>query len=324
MLVYWLSSCTGLSALSPPLPRGLSGILCSPPQYDPFSSPNKSNARCAFVCFLVLEILSATNVQQRDRSELKISGARAGAPIADVGFGARVDWLSTDVALPLVAILCGENQQLPSACQHDDRPPLNVLSSVLSVDVGGVFGDSRTCLAIALFASRRLLPPSGTPRGHIWQCVPRSKVCVCVCVRACVRACACVGKCACVGLAPCMHVMYSKMSVIQTYWSIPPPPAAVWTTGLYLWCIINSAPVLCMTSCTQHMRTGDSFGVTHSTRSRGMRKTDIPPYCSQPRLSTHVCITIRIRGWSEVAELYGAQHAIYFRSQQVFAVLHGY
>ena len=39
--------------LSPPLPRELSGALCSPPQYDLFSSLKKSNARCAFVCFLV-------------------------------------------------------------------------------------------------------------------------------------------------------------------------------------------------------------------------------------------------------------------------------
>ena len=77
-------------------------------QNDLFSSLKKSNARCAFLCFLVVEILSATNVQQRDRSELKTSGAHAGAPIANVGFGARVDWLSTDVGLPLVAILCSE------------------------------------------------------------------------------------------------------------------------------------------------------------------------------------------------------------------------
>ena len=171
--------------LSPPLPREVSGALCPPPEYDLFSSLNKSNARCAFVCFLIVEILSAINVQQRDRSELKTSGAHASAPIADVGFGARVDWLSTDVALPLVAIHCTENQQLPSACQHDGRPPLNVRSLALSVDVGGVFGDSRTCLAIALSASRRLLPPSGAPCGHIWQCVQRSKVqsvCVCVCM----------------------------------------------------------------------------------------------------------------------------------------------
>ena len=62
----------------------MNGALCSPPQYDLFSSLNKSNARCAFVCFLVLEILSATNVQQRDRSELKISGDHACAPMADV------------------------------------------------------------------------------------------------------------------------------------------------------------------------------------------------------------------------------------------------
>ena len=87
-------------SLSPPLPRGMNGALCSPPQYDLFSSLNKSNARCAFVCFLVLEILSATNVQQRDRSELKISGDHTCAPMADVGFGARVDWLSSDVGLP--------------------------------------------------------------------------------------------------------------------------------------------------------------------------------------------------------------------------------
>ena len=85
----------------------------------PIQQPEKSNARGAFVCFLVMEILSATNVQQRDIGELKISGAHAGAPIADVGFGVRVDWLSTDVALTLVAIICSENQQLPSACQHD-------------------------------------------------------------------------------------------------------------------------------------------------------------------------------------------------------------
>ena len=181
--------------LSPPLPRGMNGALCSPPQYDLFSSLNKSNARCAFVCFLMLDILSATNVQQRDRSELKISGDHACASMADVDFGARVDWLSTDVAL-LVAILCGEDQQLPSACQHNGQPLLNVLSSVLSVDAGGVFGDGRTCLAIALFASRRLLPPSGAPSGHIWLCVPRSKVCVCVCV--CVCMCVCVCVCVCV------------------------------------------------------------------------------------------------------------------------------
>ena len=74
--------------LSPPLPRGMNGALCSPPQYDLFSSLNKSNARFAFVCFLVLEILSATNVQQRDRSELKISGDHACAPLADVDFRA--------------------------------------------------------------------------------------------------------------------------------------------------------------------------------------------------------------------------------------------
>ena len=78
--------------LSPPLPRGMNGALCSPPQYDLFSSLNKSNARCAFVCFLVSEILSATDVQQRDRSELKISGDHACAPMGDVDFGARVDW----------------------------------------------------------------------------------------------------------------------------------------------------------------------------------------------------------------------------------------
>ena len=142
----------------------------------PVQQPEKSNARCAFVCFLIVEILSATNVQQRDRSELKTSGAHAGAPIADVGFGARVNWLSTDVARPLVAILCSENQKLPSDCHQDSRPPLNVLSLALSVDVGRVFGDSRTCHTIALSASRRLLPPSGAPRGHIWQCIPRSKV----------------------------------------------------------------------------------------------------------------------------------------------------
>ena len=101
-----------------------------------------------------------------------------------------MDWLSTDVALPRVAILCSENQQLPSACQHGGQPPLNVPRLALSVDVGGVFGDSRTCLTIGLSASRRLLPPSGAPRGHIWQCVPRSKVqgvCVCVCVCVCGR-----------------------------------------------------------------------------------------------------------------------------------------
>ena len=181
--------------LSPPLPHEFSGALCSPPQYDLFSSLKKSNARFSFVCFLVVEILSATNVQQRDRSELKTSGAHAVAPIADVNcwFRSKVDWLSTDVAFPLVAILCSENQQLPSACQHDGRPPLNVLSLALSVDVGGVFGDSRTCLAIVLSASRRLMPTSGAPRGNIWQCVPRSKVQdVCACVRACVSVCVCV------------------------------------------------------------------------------------------------------------------------------------
>ena len=82
---------------------------------------------------------------------------------------------------PLVAILSSENQKLPSTCQHDGRLPLNVLSSALSVDVGGVFGDSRICHAIALPATRRLLLPGGAPRGHIWECVSRSKV------RACVR-----------------------------------------------------------------------------------------------------------------------------------------
>ena len=182
--------------LSPPLHRELSGALCSPPQYDLFSSLQKSNARCAFVCFLVVEIFSATNVQQKDRSELKTSSAHDGAPIADVGFGARVDLLSTDVALPLVAILCSENRQLQSACQHDGRPTLNMLSLALSVDVGGVLGDSRTCLAIALSASRRLLLTCGAPSGHIWHCVPRSKVqgprCVCVCVCVCVCGCVCV------------------------------------------------------------------------------------------------------------------------------------
>ena len=102
-----------------------------------------------------------------------------------------MNWLSTDVAFPLVAILCSENQQLPSACQHDGRPLLNVLSSVLSVDAGGVFGNSRSCLAIALFASRRLLPPSGAPSGHIWLCVDVC-VCVCVCVHVCVCVCVCM------------------------------------------------------------------------------------------------------------------------------------
>ena len=46
----------------------------------------------------------------------------------------------------------------------------------------------RTCLAIPLSASRRLLPPCGAPRGHIWQCAPRYKI-QSVRVRACVRAC---------------------------------------------------------------------------------------------------------------------------------------
>ena len=153
----------------------------------PVQQPEKFKCSVCLVCFLVVEILSATNVQQRNRSELKTSGAHAGAHIAGVGFGARVDWLSTDVALPLVAILCSENQQLPSACQHDGQPPLNVLSLALSVDVGGVFGDSRTSLAIALSASRRLLPLVGHPVaifGSAFQ-GPRSKVqgvCVCVCV----------------------------------------------------------------------------------------------------------------------------------------------
>ena len=78
---------------------------------------------------------------------------------------------------------------------------------------GRCFGDSRTCLAIALSASR-LLPPSRAPRGHIWECVPRSKVqgvcvcacvraCVCVCVRACVSVCECVCVCVCVCLCEC-------------------------------------------------------------------------------------------------------------------------
>ena len=109
-------------SLSPPLPRGMNGALCSPPQYDLFNSLNKSNARYAFVCFLVLEILSATNVQQRDRSELKISGHHACAPMADVDFGARVNWLSTDVAFPLVAIIAAKTSSFQAlASTTDDR-----------------------------------------------------------------------------------------------------------------------------------------------------------------------------------------------------------
>ena len=108
--------------LSPPLPRGMNGVLCSPPLCDLFSSLNKSNARYAFVCFLVLEILSATNVRQRDRSELKISGDHACAPMADVDFGARVNWLSTDVAFPLEAIITAKTSSFHAlASTTDDR-----------------------------------------------------------------------------------------------------------------------------------------------------------------------------------------------------------
>ena len=103
------------------------------------------------------------------------------------------------------------DQRFPSAYQHDSWPLLNVLSSVLSVAVGDVFGDSRTCLAIALFASRRLLPPSGAPRGHIWQCIPRSKVCVCVCVIS-VQAISALLTLSCLMILFPLYIMVSVMS----------------------------------------------------------------------------------------------------------------
>ena len=94
--------------------------------------------------------------------------------------------------------------------QYDGRPLLNVLSSVLSVAVGDAFGDSRTCLTIAPSASHCLLAPSGAPCGHIWQCVPRSKVCVCVCV--CVYVCVCVHL---AGLSPVV-IVFTSSTVIST------------------------------------------------------------------------------------------------------------
>ena len=137
--------------------------------------------------------------QMYGRSELKISGAHVCALIEAVGFGARVDWLSIDVAVPLVTILCGKNQQFPSTCQHDGRPFLNVLSSVLSVAVGDVFRRQQDPSRHRPFCQSLSAAPSGAPRGHIWQCVPRSKVqsprCVCVCVCVCVCARVCVREC---------------------------------------------------------------------------------------------------------------------------------
>ena len=177
----------------------------------PVQQPDKtkSNARCPFVCFLVVEILCAKNVQQIDRSELKTSGAHAGAPIADVGFGARVDWLSTDVALPLVAILCSKNQQLPRACQHSGRPHLIVLSLALCVDVGGVLA---TAGPVSQSPFRQVVYcPLVGHHVAIFRSVfqgPRSKVCVCVSVRAsvraCVRACVCVSVCVCACMRVCV------------------------------------------------------------------------------------------------------------------------
>ena len=86
-----------------------------------------SAARAIQFCFLAMEILSATTVQQRDRSELKISRAHASAPIADVGFGARMDWPSTDVALTLIAIICSENQQLPRRLTASERAQVGLV-----------------------------------------------------------------------------------------------------------------------------------------------------------------------------------------------------